>query len=261
MVSFPSSLALTVVRRLAAAGCTAAEDEARELLAGASHEVMLESWMRRREAGEPLAWITGSVQFSGQCVSVHPGVFVPRPQSEELARRAGQFLATNGGRAVDLCTGAGAIALYLMTAAPQAAVLGVDIDVRAVLCARRNGVVTVQGDLDEALRSKSFNLVTAVAPYVPSTALRLLPADVQRYEPRLALDGGSDGLSLLRRIVIAAARLLRPGGRLLIEVGGDQDDGLARDLSANGFELVESWFDEDGDLRGLSAGSSPDVLS
>ena len=77
------------------------------------------------------------------------------------------------------------------------------------------------------LRPGAFDLVTAVAPYVPTGALRLLPADVQRYEPRRALDGGTDGLDLVRRVVEAAARLLRPGGWLLVEVGGDQDAALA----------------------------------
>jgi release factor glutamine methyltransferase len=92
-----------------------------------------------------------------------------------------------------------------------------------------------------------------VAPYVPTGDIRLLPADVQRYEPRLALDGGNDGLDLVRRIVGAAARLLRPGGWLLVELGGDQDRALSPTLATHGFDFAEAWFDEDGDLRGLAA--------
>jgi release factor glutamine methyltransferase len=112
----------------------------------------------------------------------------------------------------------------------------------------------VVGDLDEPLGpDHSFDVVTAVPPYVPTSQLRLLPADVQRYEPRAALDGGADGLDVARRIVSAASRLLAPGGWLLIELGGDQDDGLASDLAASGFDRIESWWDEDGDLRGLAA--------
>jgi release factor glutamine methyltransferase len=109
-------------------------------------------------------------------------------------------------------------------------------------------------DLDRPLRrDRGFDLVTAVAPYVPTSELRHLPADVQRYEPRVALDGGEDGLDLVRRIVAAAGRLLHTGGWLLIELGGAQDETLAPSLAASGFTHPESWWDEDGDLRGLAA--------
>jgi release factor glutamine methyltransferase len=150
--------------------------------------------------------------------------------------------------------GAGAVAAHLLAEVPTASVVGVDLDPDAVACAARNGVQAVVGDLDEPLGpDHSFDVVTAVPPYVPTSQLRLLPADVQRYEPRAALDGGADGLDVARRIVSAASRLLAPGGWLLIELGGDQDDGLAPDLAASGFDRIESWRDEDGDLRGLAA--------
>ena len=158
------------------------------------------------------------------------------------------------GRAVDLCTGAGAIAAHLIAAVPTAAVVGVDLDRRAATCAHRNGVPTVVADLDDSLRADaSIDVVTAVAPYVPTGGLRLLPLDVQRYEPRFALDGGPDGLDLVRRVVAAAGRLLRPGGWLLVEVGGDQDETLGPTLAAAGFVAITPWRDDDGDLRGLAA--------
>jgi release factor glutamine methyltransferase len=112
----------------------------------------------------------------------------------------------------------------------------------------------VVGDVELPLGpDHSFDVVTAVPPYVPTGQLRLLPADVQRYEPRVALDGGANGLDVARRVVSAAGRLLVPGGWLLIELGGNQDDALAPDLAASGFADIESWRDEDGDLRGLAA--------
>jgi release factor glutamine methyltransferase len=243
----------TVINRLRAAGCVAADEEAEDLIAAAPDGNTLEAWLRRREQGEPLAWITGTLRFCGHTLHVDPGVYVPRLQSEDLALRAAALLAAEAGWVADLCTGVGAIAVHLMAEAPAAAVVGIDIDIRAVMCARRNGVPAVLADLDQSLCSKAFDLVTAVAPYVPTGQLRLLPVDVQRYEPRLALDGGDDGLDLVRRIVVSAARLLRPGGWLLTELGGQQDRALSPTLAASGFDPATPWFDEDGDLRGIAA--------
>jgi release factor glutamine methyltransferase len=238
----------SVADRLSRAGCVSALEEAAELLAAAPGPDTLESSIRRRELGEPLAWITGSVVFCGRALHAAPGVYVPRLQTEELARRAAARLPP-GGRAIDLCTGIGAVAAHLRAEVPTASVVGIDIDRRAAACARRNGVPTLVADLAGPVRgSSAFDLVTAVAPYVPTGALRFLPADVQRYEPGRALDGGADGLDLVRRTVAAAARLLRPGGWLLVEVGGDQDEVL----DAAGFDRTEPWWDEDGDLRGIA---------
>jgi len=242
-----------VVARLEAAGCVAAGEEADEMLAAAPDAATLAGWLGRRERGEPLAWITGTVRFCGRAVRVDPGVYVPRAQTEDLARRAAALLPP-GGRAVDLCTGSGAVAAHLWEAVPSAAVVGVDLDPRAAACARRNGVPAVVADLAAGLRpGLGADVVTAVAPYVPTGDLRLLPADVQRYEPRRALDGGPDGLDLVRRVVGAAAELLRSGGWLLVEVGGDQDAALSPALRAAGFGELAPWWDEDGDLRGVAA--------
>ena len=239
--------------RLRAAGCLDPDAEAEELRAVATDAGELESMIRRRERGEPLAWITGRTRFCGRTFRVDPGVYVPRPQTQELARRAAALLMLGPGRAVDLCTGSGVVAAHLMVAVPTASVVAVDIDARAARCASRNGVPTVQGDLGGALRPDSFDLVTAVAPYVPTGELRLLPGDVRLHEPRSALDGGRDGLDVVRVVVTAASRLLIDGGWLLVEVGGEQDRVLQPTLAEAGFEQVTPWFDEEGDLRGLAA--------
>ena len=226
----------------------AAEEEA-ALLREAGVEV--DAATARREAGEPLAWILGWAGFCGRRLVIEPGVYVPRPTSEDLARRAAALLP-RGGRAVDLCTGSGAVAAHLLAAEPASRIVGVDIDRRAVAVARRNGVAAVVGDLDGPLPSARFDVVTAVAPYVPTGVVGALTSDA-RYEPATALDGGADGLDVVRRVVAAAARLLRPGGWLLTELGGDQDGRLAGSLAASGFTDPEPWHDEDGDLRGIAA--------
>lgn len=245
-----------MIARLTRAGCVAAEEEAAELAVAAPDDATLEGYVHRRENGEPLAWITGSIGFCDATIRVDPGVYVPRLQSEELARRAGDVLAACGPQAmaVDLCTGAGAIAVHLRQAAPHAGVVALDLDEKAVACARANGLVAARADAGRPpLRHGRFDLVTVVAPYVPTTALLYLPADVVRHEPRLALDGGSDGLDVLRAIVPAAAGLLRVGGRLFAEIGGDQDRLAAELLTSWGFVSPKTWEDEDGDLRGVEA--------
>jgi len=208
-----------VIERLASAGCVAAEREADELLAAASDDATLETWLRRREQGEPPAWITGTTSFCGRPLHVAPGVYVPRAQTEELARRAAALLPASG-TAVDLCTGAGAIAAHLRAEVPTATVVGVDIDPLAAACAKRNGVPAIMGDIARPLRTDPrVDLVTAVAPYVPTGAIEFLPADVQapRAEARARRRGRRPGPR--RRVVTAAADLLDKGAWLLIEVG------------------------------------------
>jgi release factor glutamine methyltransferase len=241
-----------VVARLAAAGCVAPDAEARELLRDAVGADALEARVRRREAGEPLAWIVGRVEFGGFVVRVEPGVYVPRAQTGELARRAAEALPARGV-AVDLCTGSGAVAAWMQRARPDALVVGVDVDPAAARCAASNGVRAVVGDLAAPLHAPgAVEVITAIAPYVPTDERPLLPSDVQRYEPVRALDGGHDGLAVVRRVVDHAAALLPPGGHLLLELGGAQDELLAPDLARHAFTW-ESWHDDDGDLRGLVA--------
>jgi release factor glutamine methyltransferase len=253
----PSDEQAAVTRRLAAAGCVAADREAAVLVAAAPDRQTLDRWVARRESGEPLAWITGTTEFCGLRLHVSPGVYVPRAQTETLARRAAALLPA-GGRAVDLCTGTGAVAAHLRAEVPDATVDGVDLDPRAAACARRNGGLAIAGDLAEAVRpGDGWDLVTAVAPYVPTADLRYLPVDVRDHEPRAALDGGHDGLDLVRRVVIAAARLLRQDGWLVLEVGGGQDQTIAPALAAAGFGRPEPWHDPHGDLRGLATRRAP----
>jgi release factor glutamine methyltransferase len=242
--------------RLAAAGCVAAQEEA-ELLAAAANgdEELLAALVERRTTGEPLAWITGVAQFCDCPVAVMPGVFVPRWQSERLAERAVQLMPPLG-RAIDLGTGSGAIAMVLMARRPDASVLGVDPDPVAGECARKNGVTVVQGDLFEPVPRSwkgTVDLVVGVLPYVPTGEIPYLPRDVPAFEPLSALDGGTDGLCLIRRAVGESREWLRDGGHILMEVGGDQPRALNPVLETAGFGSIRVALDEDGDPRSVEA--------
>jgi release factor glutamine methyltransferase len=247
---------MDVVARLAAAGCIAAAEEATMVTeAAAGDPARLEAMVRRREAGEPVEWIVGWAPFCGLRVGVAQGVYVPRAQTEVLARAAVAALPAGGEVvAVDLATGSGAVALVL--AAAGAEVVATELDPVAAACARANGVKVFEGDLDEALPASyegRVDVLTANVPYVPTAALGLLPRDVRDHEPVLALDGGADGLDLVRRVLALASRWLRPGtGVALVEIGPDQAGAFPS-------PPLEHHRDDDGDVRAIELSSRRDT--
>jgi release factor glutamine methyltransferase len=254
-VRAPTDLA-ALTAKLSVAGFLASEEEAGELLArAAGDDELLDAMVARRLTGEPLAWITGSTRFCDLMIRVDEGVYVPRWQSEPLARRAAERLPVDGV-AVDLCTGSGAIAKTLMRLRPRARVVASDIDARAVACATTNGVEVYQGDLFAPLPAAlegHVDVVVGVVPYVPTPELPLLQRDTFTFESTLSYDGGRDGTGVLRRVLSGGARSLRIGGALLLEVGGDQVDLLRDDLSRLGYTDIAVMVDEEGDVRGVEA--------
>ncbi len=241
-------------RELRRAGCLAPEEEA-ELLArhadgdGRRLAVLVE---RRRE-GEPLAWILGWAEFCGQRISVRSGVYVPRPQTEPLVLAAVERLPERGC-AVDLCTGSGAIPAVLKFHRPCAEVVATELDPTAAACARENQVTVFDGDMTSGLPARllgGVDVVTAVVPYVPTDEMRFLPSDVTTYEPLQALDGGPDGMRLLRQAAREAAPFLRVGGWLLVEVGGNQGARLRQQLPGCGYEDIVVVADEDHEARAV----------
>jgi release factor glutamine methyltransferase len=251
----PTSLA-ELTARLSRGGFIAAEDEANELLArAAGDDELLDSLVARRLTGEPLAWIIGRVSFCDVEIRIDPGVYVPRWQSEPLARRSIECLPETGV-AIDLCTGSGAIAKALTTNRPGARVVASDIDERAVACAAANGVEVYRGELfaplPRALEGR-VDVIVSVVPYVPTPALPLLQRDTFTFESALAYDGGPDGTDVLRRVIRESPRFLRRGGALLLELGGDEADGLRADLTRLGYVDVTLLIDDEGDVRGIES--------
>ncbi|MFN2569670.1 MAG: putative protein N(5)-glutamine methyltransferase [Candidatus Dormibacteria bacterium] len=229
-----------IVDRLRAAGCVFAEDEARLLIASAATPVELAAMVRRRAGGLPLEQVIGWGEFCGLRVAVEPGVFVPRHRSEHLAAQA-IALASPGAVVVDLCCGSGALGAALAAAREGMELHAADIDPSAVRCARRNlagaGGHVHEGDLFEplpaALRGR-VNILVANVPYVPTEKIGLLPREARLYEPRVALDGGADGLDVVRRVAAAAPRWLAAGGHLLVETGEGQAPQAAEIFAGNG---------------------------
>jgi release factor glutamine methyltransferase len=228
-----------IVATLRAAGCVFAEDEARLLLSAATTPDALERLVKRRVDGLPLEHVVGWADFCGVRIGLDEGVFVPRPRSEFLVQRA-LAVTRPGAIVVDVCCGSGAIGVAI-AAARSIELHAADLDPAAVLCARRNvepiGGRVYEGDLFEplptALRGR-VDVIVAVAPYVPTTAIDLLPREARLYEPALALDGGDDGLDVLRRMVVEAPVWLAPGGHLLVESSERQAPVLVAAMTESG---------------------------
>ena len=226
-------------------GFVAPEEEAAELRAAGGD---LDALVARRLTGEPLAWITGTVEFCGRTILIQPGVYVPRWHTESVAWRAVERMP-RGGTGIDLCTGSGAIAAVLI-AERDARMVATDLDPLCVACARANGVDARVGDLFDG-ETGPFDVVTAVVPYVPTSDLPLLQRDTFAFETALAYDGGEEGLDILRRVLEEAPARLKPGGALVLEVGGSQAGDLDPDIARLPYDEAAEILDEDGDLRGL----------
>ncbi len=242
MPASPSSLSYsTVVTRLRAAGCVFAEDEARLLIDAAQSPADLAAMVDRRAAGLPLEYVVGWAEFCGLRIAVEPGVFVPRRRTEFLVGLAID-LARPPTVVVDLCCGSGAVGAALAAALGGIELHSSDVDPAAVRCAGRNvsavGGRVYEGDLFEplpaALRGR-VGILAANVPYVPTEAVDTLPAEARLHEPRVALDGGGDGLDVLRRVAAgaplgwrrAATCWSRPAsGRLHAPPGSSAGSGL-----------------------------------
>ncbi|MGH3631815.1 MAG: putative protein N(5)-glutamine methyltransferase [Sciscionella sp.] len=212
-----------VIDALRAAGCVFAEDEADLLLCAAVGPEDLRAKLSRRTAGEPLEQVLGWAEFSGLRIALEPGVFVPRRRSEHLVAEAVR-IAPARAVVVDLCCGSGAVGAAIHSALPSIELYAADIDPAAVRCARRNippasGQV-LEGDLFDplpvALRGR-VDILAVNAPYVPTESIQLMPPEARLHEPRVALDGGAQGLDVQRRVAAAAWQWLAAGGHLLIE--------------------------------------------
>lgn len=189
----------------------------------------------RAAAGEPLAYLTGRREFHGLEFAVDARVLVPRPETELLVDLALNFLTTECSasaekRVLDVGTGSGCIAVTIAVKHPAASVTATDISEGALAVARANAgqhgvaqrLAFFRSDLLSSfhLLPASFDLIAANLPYIASDELRDLA--VAKHEPRLALDGGPDGLLWIRRLLVDAPRALRPGGLLLLEIGATQ---------------------------------------
>jgi release factor glutamine methyltransferase len=223
--------------------------------------------LRRRKA-EPIAYILGRREFYGLDFTVDPNVLIPRPSTETLVEVALRRTAPRHmfGRALDVCTGSGCVAICFARERPTWQVVGSDVSEGALGVARRNAqrlgaiwnVSFRHSDLLAAFGVERFELITANPPYIPDAELATLAPDIQKFEPRGALAGGADGLALLRRLIDAAPQHLTPGGVLALEIGAGQAPDVERALARAGYIELQRERDYDGIERIVSGRTPPE---
>jgi release factor glutamine methyltransferase len=205
---------------------------------------LLSSALKRRLAGEPLQYILGKSDFYGLQFKVTPDCLIPRPETEILVDNAKKYPATN---ILELGTGSGCIAISLAKILPQARVTATDISEKALAVAKENALIHkvsvnfIKADLFSAyeLTSYAYDLIVSNPPYIASGDIETLQPEV-RYEPRVALDGGADGLDVYRRIALESGQFLKEDGRLILEIGFGQAEDVAKILTKNkSFEIIE----------------------
>ncbi len=185
--------------------------------------------VERRAGREPLQLILGETEFYGLTLAVRPGVFIPRPETEVLVESALEFPTDEAESACDLGCGCGNIACALAVNRKNLRIIATDLSAEAVALARENAalcgvadrVTVIQSDLGAGLSAKA-DLLCCNPPYVPAGEISGLEPEVRDYDPRGALDGGTDGLEIIRRLAGEIERLVRPGGRALVEIGDGQ---------------------------------------
>ena len=233
----------TIAARLRAAGSVFAEDEATLIVEAAASTDEVVTMVERRLSGLPLEQVLGWAGFCGLRIVVEPGVFVPRRRTALLVDQTLAILeAAREPVVVDLCCGTGAVAAAVHHVRADVELHASDIEPRAVHCARRNlaSIGSVhEGDLTDALPDELAGRVDVIvvnAPYVPSDEIALMPPEARDHEPRVALDGGADGVDVHRRVAEQAPRWLRPGGHLVIETSRRQASLTLDAMTALGFE-------------------------
>ncbi|MDD6173470.1 MAG: peptide chain release factor N(5)-glutamine methyltransferase [Elusimicrobia bacterium] len=223
-------------------------------------EKLFNKIVEEKLSGKPLAHIIGEAEFMGRLFSVGPTVLIPRPETEELVEETIKNLPLKQpSRILDLCSGSGCIAISLAFTFPSAEIIGADISPEALQVARKNAenmnlgkkVNFVQSDIFENIDGE-FDFIISNPPYIPTDVIATLSPEV-RNEPRLALDGGSDGLDVIRKIISSAPAHLADGGLLSLEIGCAQSEKVLKFFNEEEWEVPFSRKDFAGIERFIFA--------
>lgn len=216
-----------------------------------------ETLINRRILGEPFQYIIGNCYFFGYEFSVNEAVLVPRSDTEVWVEKVIELAKKIKPNSIlDLCTGSGCIAITLKKELKDVLVYGSDISEKALAVAKENAyknkadVEFFKSDLFDEIENKKFDIIVSNPPYIPSEDISSLSTDVQK-EPRIALDGGKDGLMFYRKITKEAKKYLKTQGYLVFEFGYNQAEDVKEILTENGFNVLEIIKDYSGNTRAI----------
>ena len=227
-------------------GCKPLEIYFKTITPEQEHE--LEKLIGRAEQGEPIQYIIGHVDFRGLEIRCDRRALIPRPETELLVDSVLSAITYHASfRIADVGTGTGCIGLALLAELPNAEVIGIDLSLAALALARENAkrlgmidrFLSLENNLLERFQKDTLDMVVSNPPYILSDVCKTLARSVRDFEPQLALDGGRDGLDLIRILAEQAARVLKPGGGLFLEIGYDQGKAVRRIFENAGFEQIE----------------------
>ena len=231
------------------------------LYAAADFDTTVQHMLERRLRGEPVAYITGSWEFFGVPLEITPDVLIPRPDSEILVEAGIRLFAGRNGspRILDLCAGSGCIGVALAVRMPGARVILVDNDRKALSVCRRNvqknrldtRVMCIEADAAQKppMLMGKFDLLVCNAPYVPTAEIGTLDGSVKDYEPYQALDGGADGLDVIRPVIALWKSVLKDSGSIMLEIGEGQSETVQDLLAKAGFTHIMALKDPGGTER------------
>ncbi len=238
----------------------------KKLYLGKAKSSLVSGVLKRRIHGEPLQYILGKTEFMGLEFKVTADVFIPRPETEILVETAVKLVSSvkcqvSSVNILDLGTGAGCIAISLAKFIPKAKITAIDISENAIKIAKQNALLNnvkvnfLTSDLfsNYELRTTNYEMIIFNPPYIPTAEIETLQPEIQ-YEPRMALDGGKDGLNFYRRIINKAPRYLKKGGFLIMEMGFNQKDAIKNIFQKSGyFQIIESIKDYNNMDRSIIA--------
>ena len=221
---------------------------------------IFKEYLIRRSKNEPLAYIFGEKEFWSKSFNVNEHTLIPRPETELLVEVLLKIFKGKKISILDIGTGSGCIIVSLLTNLRQSVGTGIDISKNAILIAEKNVAkyklnnrIKLLNKSFENLFNKKFDLIVSNPPYIEKKAIKNLSEDIKKYEPRMALDGGNDGLDLIKKVIYKSQDILKINGTLALEIGNEQIKKVSKILTNNNFRIRNVIKDYKNNVRCLTA--------
>tara|TARA_B100000963_G_scaffold359915_1_gene388759 strand:+ start:276 stop:1115 length:840 start_codon:yes stop_codon:yes gene_type:complete len=218
--------------------------------------LLFQEYIKRREKNEPIAYILGEKEFWSKKFNVNRGTLIPRPETELLVEKLIKVYQGKKLKILDIGTGSGCIIISLLSSMKGSMGVGVDISKKAILTAKQNAKrhnlsnnIRFLNRSFENIFAIKFDLIVSNPPYIMRKDIKNLSNDIKKFEPRMALDGGNDGLDLIKKVIYKAKHILKINGMLALEIGNEQDRKVSKILTDNNFRIKQVIKDYKKNIR------------